>query len=410
MKLHMKIGIISTGSELLRGIIADTNAAWMAAQLDAGGYQCDRIVAVSDELEELTAVLQWAFGAFDLVVVGGGLGPTDDDITAQAAAQAGRWTITRQPDAAEQVRARFEHIGRPMVELNLKQADLPDGCRVLENRHGTAPGFSVKTERGQAFFLPGVPSELKPMFETYVLGPLPRVTDPTLRVELRCFGRGESDIQQALKPIEQQVPGVGLSFRASFPEIGVTVNATDCAQLERAVAEVRRILGKTIFATGAVKLPAACGQVFTESGLTVATAESCTGGLIGHLITEVPGSSAYFRGGVIAYDNAVKIAALGVDPAVLEAHGAVSEPVVIAMAQGARQALNADIGLATSGIAGPDGGTAEKPVGLVHLAVVSNEGVVHKQRLFSGYGRDRVKQISAWAVLRMAFDHVKENR
>jgi nicotinamide-nucleotide amidase len=406
----MKIGIVSTGDELLRGAIADTNAAWMAAKLAEKGYRVSRITVIPDDLSALAVAMENAFNEFDLVIVGGGLGPTDDDLTAEAAARATKAAIVRSKEAAAQVEAAFERIGHPMAEINLKQADLPAGAIVLPNSHGTAPGFSISTASARAVFLPGVPRELKPMFEKYVLDTLPDLTDRTHLAIFKCFGKGESDIQTALKPIAKAFPAAKWSYRATFPEIGVRVEATDTAELNKLRPEISSALGRFVFSNEDIDLPAALGQALKRRGLTIAAAESCTGGLIGHSITEVPGSSAYFKGGVISYDNGVKTDVLGVDKDVLNAKGAVSEEVVGQMAEGARKLLGADIAVAVSGIAGPDGGTPDKPVGLVHFAVAHAKGVDLKQRIFQGYERSRVKRISAWTAMWMAFDLVSEDR
>ncbi len=405
----MKIGIISTGDELLRGMIADTNAAWMASRLDERGYSVDRIITVGDDLDMLGAVLKDAYNEYELVIVGGGLGPTEDDLTAQAAARAAGCSIVRNEEAAAMVRAVFEHIQRPMAEINLKQADLPEGCTVLTNPNGTAPGFAVGTSRGRAVFLPGVPRELKPMFDQHVLGSLKEQGQARHRAVFRCFGRGESDVQTALAPIAASLPSVRWSYRSTFPEIGVTVSSMSEEDLREAGQSILAELGKSVFAKEEAALPEALGKLLLSRGCTIGTAESCTGGLIGHVITDVAGSSDYFRGGIIAYDNAVKVNTLGVGADLIEANGAVSEPVVKAMAKGVRKTLGVDLGIAVSGIAGPGGGTAEKPVGLVHMAVAHSDGVDHLKRIFHGYDRLRVKRISAWVAMWMAFRVLRED-
>ncbi len=410
----MKIAIISTGDELLRGKIADTNGAWIASKLDERGYMVDRMITVGDDLDALSSLLKEAYAEFDLVIVGGGLGPTDDDLTARAAARAAGSAISRSSEAEAQVRAAFERIQRPMVDINLKQADLPESCTVLENHCGTAPGFMMDTPGGHAFFFPGVPRELKPMFEEFVLPTLTTQGPAMHRLVFKTFGRGESDVQAALKPFAADFPEVGWAYRSSFPEIGVTITAPDEETLTRVGDEVRRSLRRNIFAEEDIRLPAALGLALVRRGYTLATAESCTGGLISHSITEVAGSSDYFRGGIVAYDNVVKETTLGVDQAMLEKEGAVSEQVVRTMAEGVRAALQADVGVAVSGIAGPGGGTEEKPVGLVHLAVAHPNGAHaygtdHLKRIFHGFDRTRVKQISAWVAMWMAFRALQED-
>lgn len=406
----MKIIIISTGNEILRGLLVDTNSAWLASKLEEDGYSVHSMVTVGDCVEDISSALKSATASSDLVVVTGGLGPTEDDLTALAAARTGGVPLVRNELAAAQIAERFAKFSRQMPEINLKQADLPAGCTLLENPVGTAPGFAMKIGSAEAFFLPGVPLEMKRMYEQHVRIALPRPTDRVIRASLRCFGRGESDIQALLTPIARAHPKVSWAYRVTFPEIGLTLTSPDDTELQHAVTAVKETLGKTVFHEGSAKLPEVLGRALSEKNLTIATAESCTGGLIGHTLTEVPGSSAYFRGGIIAYHNEVKTDVLGVDSKTLEAHGAVSKNVVVEMAAGICRSHRADFGLAVSGIAGPTGGTAEKPVGLVHLAVAHPNGIEHKQRNFGDFGRSRIKTLSAWAVMWMALEILKNAR
>jgi nicotinamide-nucleotide amidase len=407
----MRIGIISTGDELLRGEIPDGNGAWIAAEICARGHAVSRMSVVGDDLDRLTAELSTAFDEFDLLLVGGGLGPTEDDLTARAAARAAGVELVRHSEAEAQVRSAFERLGRRTNPVNLKQADLPAGCRVLPNPLGTAPGFVLDTPgAGTALFLPGVPRELKRMFELHAEQTLPAADSAGRKAVLKCFGMGESDIQAELNELPEIDDAVRLSFRASFPEIRVTIGAPTADHLDRALAAARRALGRAVYATEDIGLPAALGRALAGEGKTIATAESCTGGLIGHSLTEVPGSSTYYRGGLVAYDNEVKVSTLGVGRDLLEAHGAVSAEVASAMATGARRVVGTDLALATSGIAGPDGGSDDKPVGLVYVAVAHGGGVECKRHLFEGYSRSRVKQASAWWAMRMALDISAEQR
>ncbi|MBW2278811.1 MAG: CinA family nicotinamide mononucleotide deamidase-related protein, partial [Deltaproteobacteria bacterium] len=386
------------------------NAAWIASEIHARGQSVSRISVVGDDLERLESELAEAFGEHDLVLVGGGLGPTDDDLTAQAAARATGVDLVRDEAAEAQVRAAFDRLGREMNPVNLKQADLPAGCRVLANPVGTAPGFAIDTPKGRALFFPGVPFELEQMFETYIPDELPAEPPGRNTAVLKCFGIGESDVQAALAPLVANEAGVRLAFRASFPEIRVSIIGNERENLERLSTAARQALGRAVYATEDISLPAALGRALRSAGLTIATAESCTGGLVGHSLTEVPGSSAYYRGGVVAYDNDVKITALGIGRDLIEAHGAVSQEVASAMASGVRQKLDSDLALATSGIAGPDGGTAEKPVGLVFVAIAHKGGVDSRRHVFKGFSRSRVKQASAWWAMRKALDTVAEPR
>lgn len=393
----------------MRGVISDTNASWMCAKLDEHDYSVRRITVVGDDLELLTSTFRHAFETQDWVVVSGGLGPTVDDLTAQAAAGAIGGALVQNSEAVAQITAVFKKFKFPMAEVNLKQAELPEGAMVLKNERGTAPGFALQTKRGKAVFLPGPPRELQPMFETYVLTELLADQKPKHRVSFRCMGLGESNLQEKLAPVAEKFPDLKLSFRVTFPEISLTLIASDKGSLSDAEGEVCALLGKTIVAHGEIGLPEALGRALLRRGYTAASAESCTGGLIGHAITEIPGSSDYFLGGIIAYENSVKVGALGVDEHAIQDHGAVSEPVVRAMAEGVRRALGADVGLATSGIAGPGGGTPEKPVGTVHMAVALPHGTVHVKREFGFFGRSQVKRISAWMVMKMALDAIGED-
>ena len=406
----MRIAIINTGDELLRGALADTNAVFMAGRLHELGFRVERFVTVGDDLAALEDVYRAAFGEFDLVITSGGLGPTDDDLTAAAVAAVTGAPLVRSDEAERCVRAAFARIGREMHAVNLKQALLPEGCDVLDNPNGTAPGFAVRAGRCRAFFLPGPPRELQPMFEAAVVPELP-APPPRFVAAFRLFGVGESNVQAALSDYARAHPELVFGYRAMFPEIGLRINAPDAASRDAAAAEARRLFAREIFAEDDVPLAEALGRALTTRGLTLAAAESCTGGLVGHELTQVPGSSAYFRGSVVAYDNAVKASLLGVDAALLAAKGAVSEEVARAMARGARAALGADVAVATTGIAGPSGGTPDKPVGLVHFAVATARGERHLERRFRGYeayDRTRIKRASAWTAMRLALDAVRE--
>lgn len=404
----MRIEIINTGDELLRGALADTNAVYMARRLYELGFRTGRFVTIGDDLRVLTEALTAAFSECDLVLVSGGLGPTDDDLTAAAAAAAAGVKLVRSAEAEKIVRGAFVRGGWEMHPVNLKQADVPEGCRVLDNSNGTAPGFALRAKRAEAFFLPGPPRELKPMFEAHVVPSLP--APPARHVAaFRLHGMGESDVQARLAPYAAAHPELVFGFRATFPEIGLRVVAEDEPALADAAAEIRRALGAAIFAEGEAGMAEVLGRELAARGLTIGTAESCTGGLIGHELTQIPGSSAYFRGAIVAYDDAVKSSLLGVDARLLAACGAVSEEVVRAMAAGARRALGADLAVAVSGIAGPDGGTAEKPRGLVHFAVATARDCAHLERTFRGHDRAWVKAAAAWTAMRLALDSVRES-
>jgi len=387
----MTVAVLSTGTELTRGELLNTNARWLADALTELGFDVAELETVGDDRESLRDALVRLGAAHDAVVCTGGLGPTTDDLTTSVVGEVLGVPLVRDADSFETIRAMLERAGRTMAESNAKQADFPRGARVLPNHRGTAPGFSVTLGRALAFFLPGVPSEMEPMFEASVapeLRALPRRA--THQIRLKTFGLAESAINDRLRGIEA-ARGVTLGYRASLPEIEVKILASGEGARERAVeaaGAVRALLGDAVYGEGATSFPAAILAELEARGATLALAESCTGGLIAELLTRVPGASRTFLGGVFAYANAVKTTFVGVDPLLLERHGAVSAEVASAMAEGARSRFGSSIALAVTGIAGPDGGSAEKPVGLVHFAVASAAGVVTKEARYRGTRND----------------------
>jgi len=407
--------VLTTGTELVRGDLQDTNASFVAGRLTERGLVVARFSTVGDDRARIVDAIRAASERADVVVVTGGLGPTTDDLTAACAAEARGVGLVRHEPSVDAIRRRFEAIGLPMTPNNEKQADFPDGADVLPNARGTAPGFAMTIGRARFFFLPGVPHEMKHMLEEEVLGRLPAAeAAPTVR-RLRVFGMAEAAIDAALAGIEGSHPGVVLGYRATFPEVEVKVQATAGTReaadtiADRAFEVVRERLGRHVVALGDSSLPRAVGDALRERQWTLAVAESCTGGLVGALVTEVPGSSEYFLLGVVAYANAAKESLLGVPPETIAAHGAVSRETAIAMAQGVRARAGATIGVATTGIAGPGGGTPDKPVGLVHLAVAGPSGVVHKERTWRG-DRARVRRLAAHAALFEVLERCREAR
>jgi nicotinamide-nucleotide amidase len=405
--------ILTTGTELVRGDLVDTNSSFVAARLTERGFVVSRFATVGDDRGRIVDALRAAGGRADVVVVTGGLGPTTDDLTAACAATAVGVPLVRHTPSLDAIRRRFEAIGIPMTANNEKQADFPDGADVLPNARGTAPGFAMTIGRARFFFLPGVPSEMKHMLESEVFARLPAAEAAPTVLRLRVFGMAEAAIDAALAGVEDAYPGVVLGYRATFPEVEVKVQATaptrEAAQAiaMKCFAVVRERLGRHVVAEGESSLPRALGEALRAKKWTLAVAESCTGGLVGALLTDVPGSSDYFLLGVVAYANEAKEGLLGVPRETLEAHGAVSRETAIAMAAGVRARAGATIGVATTGIAGPGGGTPDKPVGLVHLAVAGPNGVVHKERTWRG-DRDRVRRLAAHAALFEVLERCRE--
>lgn len=395
--------VLCIGTELVRGEIVNTNASWLCERLTDLGFEVAIVEVVADDRAAIREALR-TLSSHAVVVCTGGLGPTTDDITTECVAAELGVALERDPASFDAIRERMERFGRRMAESNAKQADFPRGAAILANPHGTAPGFSVRVGRGLAAFLPGVPREMKPMFDTSVVPLIAGLaTGGTRQVRLVTFGAPESTINDDLAGIEEEL-GVTLGYRAHFPEIEVKILAREASpeaaedRVRRAVARVRERLGDLVHDDGGRSLPEVVARLARERRTTLAMAESCTGGLCAHLLTQHAGASEFFVGGVVAYSNAVKTSALGVDERLLAAHGAVSEPVARAMAEGVRRRLGADVGLSFTGVAGPGGGTPEKPVGRVHVALASATGTEHRELTYPG-SREQVQRLSAFAGL-----------
>lgn len=386
--------LLSTGDEIVTGRTVDTNAAYLADRLTAVGIEVVAVLAVGDVPDRLVWAWREGLARADMVVSTGGLGPTVDDRTTEALATVSGRRLIRNEEVARHIRSLFEARGRRMPENNLRQADLPEGAEVLHNPIGTAPGFRLRLETPAgprwAVVLPGVPREMKRIFEDEVL-PWLQVEKADRRVFLsrtfQTFGLSESALDElvagAVDPSEGRI-----AFRAAFPQIAVRVTvageaAEAGARLERLARRIRDRLGEFCYAEGETTMEAEVGRLLRERGETLAVAESCTGGLIGHRITEVAGSSEYFVAGVVAYQNEVKRRCLGVRSETLARCGAVSVETAVEMAEGVRQRTGATWGLATTGIAGPGGGSAEKPVGTVCIALAGPDMTrVHRYQLW----------------------------
>lgn len=392
----MRIEVLTVGDELLRGDVVDTNKTFLCAGLFNLGLPVGSTQSVGDELDSLVETLRELGQRADLVVISGGLGPTDDDRTAEAAARAaGVGRVLDEPSLVA-MRERFARIGFVMTPNNENQARIPAGSEALPNVRGTAPGFCLSIGRARCFFLPGVPRELEVMFEREVAPRLAGLGRKRHMRTLRVFRMGESHIDHRLKGL--RIANVSIHYQTRFPENLVKLVSDDAAALTQAESAVRERLGDVVYGVDGETLPKRVGQALRARGATVAVAESCTGGLIGHLLTEIPGSSDYFRLGVVAYSNDAKIRELGVAVETLADEGAVSRACVQEMAEGVRKKGETTFGLAVSGIAGPGGGSAEKPVGTVHLAVASSAGSTARA-LFYPNTRDMVKQLAAHAAL-----------
>ncbi len=370
--------IVSQGEELLAGQAVDTNAPWISGELQGLGLRPGRVTVVGDELASIRRVLEESAQRAAVVVCTGGLGPTSDDLTRDAAAAAFGVPLEQSPEALAQIEQRYRTRSRPMPPTNRVQALLPRGAELLENRMGTAPGFVWDTGSCLLFFLPGVPFEMRPMLVEHIL---PRLRGrfalaPRKTVLLRCVSLAESLAGERMAGFER--PGVTVGYRASFPEVQVKLHVEAGLDAAALTEEARERLGSQhVFGVGTGPLASVVGGLLRARGETVATAESCTAGRIAADLTEEAGASDYFRGGIVAYANSAKVEVCGVHAALIEQHGAVSEAVARALAEGVRARLGSDWGLAVTGIAGPGGGTAEKPVGTLHLACAGPSGTEH---------------------------------
>jgi nicotinamide-nucleotide amidase len=391
----MTAAVLCIGTELTRGELLNSNATWLAESLTRIGLEVAAVDCVDDDRGRIEAYLRRLAGEHRVIVCTGGLGPTTDDITTECAARVAGVDLRRDEASFEHIKERLRRYGRPdMAASNAKQADFPAGARILPNNNGTAPGFCVTLGLTPAYFMPGVPTEMKAMFDAHVAPDLAAlVSQPRRQIVLRCFGMPESEVNDRLAGVEAQY-GVVIGYRASLPEIEVKVLAQAAtadaalALARRAADDARTRLGDNVYGEGFGSLPEHVGALLAAQGKTLAIAESCTGGLAAELLTRTPGSSRYFLGGTVTYANSAKVELLGVAAELLAAHGAVSAEVAQAMAEGVRARLGADFGLAFTGIAGPDGGTEQKPVGLVHWALASANGTEHRMRVFIGNRQD----------------------
>jgi nicotinamide-nucleotide amidase len=401
----MTVALLSIGSELTCGEIVDTNAAWLAAEFVEAGFQVTLKMSVPDEVDAICHALATLAKRHRVIVATGGLGPTSDDLTARAAASAAGVELERDESALLAIRRRVESRGRVMTPAHEKQADVPRGAELLPNADGTAPGFVIGVEGARAFFLPGVPREMKRMFREQVLPRIrPEAANDRWTVRLRTYGFGESIVAQHLEGLEADHLGIQLGYRVHGPEVDVKVRARSTSQPAarelalRVAGDVKGRLGDVVFGEGDEGLAEAAGRAIRSRGWRLAVAESCTGGLVSHLVTSFPGASEFLIGSAVTYANSAKTRLLGVSEDTLRGHGAVSAEVAAEMAEGARRLCEVDVAVSITGIAGPGGGTAAKPVGLVHWAVAHPGGTVVRERVFPG-SRNDIQLHAAFAAL-----------
>lgn len=406
----MKIAIVTTGDEIMSGNVVDTNSAWLADKCWMLGHEVVWHGGVGDDKKDIGDACRLASERAEIVFVTGGLGATLDDITVESAAVAFGKKMVIQEDIWKGIQDFFKRIGRECSENNKRQAYLPEGGLPLANTVGTAPGVQVKLGDAEFFFLPGVPKELFQIFNGSILPWLKEKAGNIFYAQrfLRCFGLPEASFDERLKGLE--LGDVRMSFRVTFPEVRIKLVARiknselRIKKLSEIEKEIRDRIGEYIFGVDDETIAEAVGKKLTESKHRIAVAESCTGGLICNMITNVSGSSKWFERGIVCYSNESKVQNLGVNEAVIKKYGAVSEECAKEMAEGVRKISGADIGLAVTGISGPTGVSPQKPVGTVHIALASSQGVSHVK-----YVQPREREAFKLLVAYQTLDLVRRN-
>jgi nicotinamide-nucleotide amidase len=406
--------IIAVGSELLTPAKIDTNSLFITEQLNILGIEVKAKAVAGDDRAELEHVVRAFLARADLVVLCGGLGPTDDDLTREAVASVLNRPLTEDAEITAQLRVRFasRNLPMPMPESNRRQAMVPFGGRVIANARGSAPGLWIDHDDRLVLLLPGPPRELRPMLSELVEGPLQERSAGVALVRrvLRVAGRIESHVDEALHPLYQEweraTPPIAATILAVPGSIELHIStrassrAAAIAVLESATVQAVEVLGADVYSTDGRRLEAVVGDLLVERGLRIGLAESCTGGLIASRLTDIPGSSRYVDQAVVVYSNEAKTELLGVSPDLLREHGAVSEPVALAMAERIQARVRAGVGVGVTGIAGPTGGTPEKPVGTVVVSAVTDTD--RRVRTFRFFGeREQVKFQASQAALDM---------
>src|SRR5437588_1610639 len=399
--------IIAVGSELLTPFRTDTNSLWLTDKLNGVGIEVKLKTIVGDDDARLEETIRDALKRSGVVVLTGGLGPTEDDITRKIAARALGRRLSLDEKVLEEIRAKFLHWGRKMPEINARQAMVVEGAEVLPNPNGTAPGMYVEHDSRVVVLLPGPPREMKPMFESHVLAKLSERAGQVrvARRVLRVAGMGESAVDERIAPVYTQYknPQTTILFNNTEIEIHLTAQGKTEQEaellLDGLAGQIEERLGDAIFAFRGETMEEVVGLGLAVNGFTLAVAESCTGGLVAHRLTEIPGSSNYFMEGVVTYSNEAKTRLVGVPAELIERHGAVSAEVAEAMAEGVKRRAATDFGLSVTGVAGPGGGTIEKPVGLVYISLADDAHTEHRRLMLPG---DR--HLIRWRASQAALD------
>jgi nicotinamide-nucleotide amidase len=411
----MNAEIIAVGSELLTPARTDSNSLWLTGQLNALGVEVIVKTITGDHRERLAALVQAALSRAEMVILTGGLGPTEDDVTREAVAHALGRPLEFRPDIEQAIADRFASMRRPMAEINRRQAWVVEGFDALPNPNGTAPGLCGLVGGSKlVLLLPGPPREMRPMFEADAL-PRLRAFVPPLEIRTLTFrvaGMGESDVDQLIAPVYTQYenPVTTVLAKPGDVEIHLRARAATAAEAGRLLREVgpriESLLGDRIYSRDGSTLEAVLGRILRQRGQKLCVAESCTGGLLAERITNVPGSSQYFLGGFLTYTEAMKTALLGIHPDLIQAHGAVSEECARAMAESARILSGADLALSVTGVAGPEGGTETTPVGTVFIGLASPDGAPVRRLHLPG-DRLRVRAVAAQSALDLLRRHLR---
>ena len=402
----MRVVVINTGTELLLGDVLNSHLSFIAREIFPLGLRIERQITVPDG-DAIRDAISESVGSAEIIFITGGLGPTTDDITREVTADLLGLRLEHDPAILRAIEERAARRGFRLTDRVARQADVPEGATVLPNEHGSAPGLYLAAEttkkRPHLFLLPGPPRELHPMFRSSVLPILRGIVPAEKAMGRRMFriaGMGESLVEEAVGAELLELPGLELGYCARPGEMDLRLIG-EAAVLDRAERIVREKLGAAIFSTDGSELEAAVVRLLTERKQTLAVAESCTGGYLAHRITNVPGASAVLQAGYVTYSNEAKAAMLGVDPRLISEHGAVSEQVARAMADGARMRAKVDFALATTGIAGPSGGTEQKPVGTVFIALAAEGQPTKIERRFFPDDRPTFKELTTQTALEM---------
>jgi nicotinamide-nucleotide amidase len=406
----MKAEIIAVGSELLTPDRMDTNSLFLTEELNKLGIEVVRKSIVGDNRDDLSAAIHEALERVELIIASGGLGPTEDDLTRETVADLLGRKLQLNKEILQYIEGRFRQLGREMPPVNVRQAMVPEGAEVLENPNGSAPGLWIEDGGCRIALLPGPPRELKPMFHEQVLPRLQRFASSVrmFHRELRVAGMGESALEQRIKPIYTRYADVNTTILAAPGEIQIHLRiwTDDAAHAKKTLDEIvqsfQLALTDRIYSLDGSPLEEVVAQILTMNGATISAAESCTGGLLAQRLTSIAGSSSYFLGGVVCYSNELKTAWADVPAELIKAKGAVSSEVAIALADGIRRRAGSTLGVGITGIAGPGGGSEEKPVGTIHVAISHAGGVKERGTRFPG-DREAIR----WHAAQLALDMVR---